>query len=198
MDLKTVSFLLIAVASWAGCDQSADQLATTANAPSPESVAVTDSIDVGESTDSSKAMCQIVPIGDSEVEGLINFVQYGKTVKIVGEITGLEPGQHGFHIHESGDLSDTQTGKSTGGHYNPTDEPHGRMSDAKRHVGDLGNIVANQEGVAIIEKKDDIISLSGEHSIIGRAIVVHADADQFTQPTGDAGARVAFGKIETH
>ncbi|GAA4467958.1 hypothetical protein GCM10023156_58530 [Novipirellula rosea] len=138
----------------------------------------------------------MIPIGDSKVKGAISFTQDGDMLKIHGEVTGLKPGKHGFHVHENGDLSDKETGKSAGGHFNPTNQPHGKMTDEKRHVGDFGNIEANQEGIAMIDKEDSVIALSGVHSILGRAIVIHADEDQFTQPTGDAGDRVAFGKIE--
>ena len=98
-------------------------------------------------------------------------------------------------MHEFGDLSDTQTGKSAGGHFAPDGNPHGRPTDVKRHVGDLGNIVADANGVAEIHMVDSVISLGGPHSILGRAVVVHAKEDTFAQPTGDAGSRVAFGTI---
>lgn len=142
------------------------------------------------------ANCTLEPIGGSGVEGSLNFRQEGETVTITGTITGLEPGKHGFHVHESGDLSDKQAGKSAGGHFNPTDKPHGKPSDEERHVGDLGNIEANEEGVAEVDIEDTVVSLEGPNSIVGKAMVVHAGEDQFTQPTGDAGDRVAFGVIE--
>lgn len=142
------------------------------------------------------ATCTLEPIGESGVEGSLNFKQDGETVMITGTITGLEPGKHGFHVHESGDLSDKQAGKSAGGHFNPMDKPHGKPSDEQRHIGDLGNIEANEEGVAEVDMEDTVISLNGPHTIVGRSIVVHEGADQFTQPTGDAGGRVAFGVIE--
>lgn len=142
------------------------------------------------------AVCKLEPIGESGAEGSLNFKQEGDTVTITGTITGLEPGMHGFHVHETGDLSDKQAGKSAGGHFNPTDAPHGKPADENRHVGDLGNIEANDQGVAEVDIEDTVISLDGPQTIVGRAIVVHAGEDQFTQPTGDAGARVAFGVIE--
>lgn len=144
----------------------------------------------------TKAVCKLVPIADSGVTGTIQFTTKGNIVQVSGEVTGLKPGKHGFHVHEKGDLSDTETGKSTGGHFNPTDQPHGRPSDTERHVGDLGNIEANADGKAMIQIDDTQLKLTGENSIVGRGLVVHADPDQFTQPTGDAGGRVAFGVIE--
>ena len=188
-----VASLGFAAIALTGCDKAADQAATTANAPGPNEV---ETDDAPANASSMKAMCKLVPIGDSKVKGAVSFTQNGNRVEMHGEVTGLKPGKHGFHVHDKGDLSDKVEGKSTGGHFNPTDQPHGKMTDPERHVGDLGNIEANEEGIATIDKQDSVISLMGENSIVGRSIVIHADADQFTQPTGEAGARVAFGLIE--
>lgn len=141
------------------------------------------------------AKCNLVAIGGSNVSGAIHFEQEGDRVHVYGEIRGLEPGKHGFHVHEKGDLSDKETGKSAGGHFSPEGHDHGKPSDEMRHVGDLGNIEANEDGLAVIDMWDDVIALTGDHSILERSIVVHAKEDTFGQPTGDAGARVAFGKI---
>lgn len=146
--------------------------------------------------DVTEAVCQLEAIADSGVTGTITFTREDSTVRVHGEIHGLTPGQHGFHIHEHGDLSDKETGKSAGGHFNPTGKPHGRPNDEARHVGDLGNIEADDNGKAVIDMEDSVIELNGLHSIVGRALVVHAQADQFTQPAGEAGDRVAFGLIE--
>ncbi len=196
MSLHTLPFIrlfaLVATVGAVGCDQP-DPAANTVDAPLTSTEVDTD---LAPTENTMKAMCELVPIGDSKVKGSISFTQVGDLVTIRGEVTGLAPGMHGFHVHEKGDLSDRETGKSAGGHFNPTDQPHGKMADQKRHVGDLGNIEADAEGVALINKEDSVISLTGDHSIMGLAIVIHADADDFTQPTGDAGSRVAFGKIE--
>jgi Cu-Zn family superoxide dismutase len=141
------------------------------------------------------AVAVLTAIGDSGVSGTIHFTDAGSQVEITGTVEGLSPGEHGFHVHEFGDLSNLDHKESGGGHYNPTDMPHGRPEDAQRHVGDLGNLTANAEGTAKIAKSDRVIQLQGPHSIIGRSVVVHAKPDQFTQPTGDAGDRVAVGVI---
>lgn len=141
------------------------------------------------------AVCVIMPVDNNGVGGVLHFVQKGKNVRITGEVTGLAPGDHGFHVHEFGDVSDLEAGKSAGGHYNPEGAMHGKPSDADRHVGDLGNITANDEGVAKVDITDSVISLRGPQSVIGRSIMVHADPDDFGQPTGNAGARVGFGVI---
>jgi Cu-Zn family superoxide dismutase len=98
-------------------------------------------------------------------------------------------------VHELGDCT-APDGTSAGGHFNPEGMPHGAPADAQRHVGDLGNLTADDSGMAHYERTDDVIALSGDHSIVGRGIIVHAGADDLTsQPTGAAGARVACGVI---
>lgn len=89
---------------------------------------------------------------------------------MTGEITGLEEGLHGFHIHQFGDYSSGCV--SAGGHFNPHSKQHGGPTDENRHAGDLGNIKADSSGKAIINITDKQIPLSGENSIIGRSVVV--------------------------
>ncbi|KAA5543270.1 superoxide dismutase family protein [Roseiconus nitratireducens] len=212
---KTSSLLLLTLLCF-GCNEGPDQDTvvpepaapdttvpdtTTPEQPMPSSgttstdAASTNSNDSAAS-ESMVAVANLEPIGDSGVKGTVTFTAVDGGVKVTGEVTGLEPGKHGFHVHEKGDLSDKETGKSAGGHFNPTDQPHGKPSDEKRHVGDLGNIEANEDGVATIEMTDEVISLSGDDAIVGKSLMIHAGEDKFTQPTGDAGARVAFGVIE--
>src|SRR5690606_1905976 len=109
-----------------------------------------------------------------------------------GKIIGLTPGMHGFHIHEYGDLSD-RSGKSAGDHFNPTGAKHGPPGSKESHAGDLGNVEANNEGVAMIDIKAKDLKL---HFVLGRSLVVHEKADDFeSQPSGDAGGRLAVGVI---
>jgi len=168
---------------------------STAGRSATENVASTSSA-AGASVNAVQAHVALVAIGNSGVAGEINFAQSGGKVMVTGEVTGLTPGEHGFHVHEKGDLSDTEKGESAGGHFNPDMEDHGRPSDTTRHAGDFGNITANAEGVAEIKFEDTVVKLDGANAIVGRSIVIHAQADRFTQPSGDAGGRVAFGKIE--
>lgn len=151
--------------------------------------------DAGKATTVDRAVAVLQPVGGSGVTGEVHFIQQDKQVKVKGRITGLTPGKHGFHVHEYGDLTDMEKGKSAGSHYNPTDVPHGRPTDEKRHVGDLGNIEANEAGVATFAFTDPFLQLNGPHAIVGRGLVVHAEPDKFTQPQGDAGDRVAVGVI---
>lgn len=138
---------------------------------------------------------------NSGVTGVIKFSQSapGQPVRIYGTVNGLSSGCHGFHVHSYGNLTKGCT--SAGGHFNPFNREHGGPEDTERHVGDLGNI-HSKDGVCVIEKNDKLIQLSGELSIIGRAIVVHADKDDLgkgghsdSKTTGHAGARVACAVI---
>lgn len=130
--------------------------------------------------------------GNDGIQGYVVFRQDDDLVHITGKVRGLTPGKHGFHIHEFGDLR-TADGSSAGGHYNPEGTEHGGPDDAKHHAGDLGNIVADEDGNAVIDMTSKAFEV---HFVIGRAIVVHAGADDLaSQPSGDAGARVALGVI---
>ena len=143
------------------------------------------------------AVCMIHPLGDSGVHGTVTFTQQQDGVHIHAELTGLTPGEHGFHVHQFGDCTMTD-GTCAGGHFNPTGAPHGGPDSpaGKRHVGDLGNIVADASGKAVYDRVDKMIALNGPHSIIGRSIIVHAGRDDLkSQPSGDAGARVGCGVI---
>jgi Cu-Zn family superoxide dismutase len=110
------------------------------------------------------------------VSGTVTFTQSypGGPVTVVGNITGLPTGEHGFHVHTFGDLTDKC--QSTGSHYNPRDVNHGFPDDKVRHVGDLGNIKGDENGDSVFEISDNLLQLSGRNSIIGRGVVVHANA----------------------
>ncbi|XP_055500474.1 superoxide dismutase [Cu-Zn] [Leucoraja erinacea] len=146
-----------------------------------------------------KAVC--VLSGPGEVVGTVNFEQaVDEPVTMKGSITGLSPGKHGFHVHAFGD--NTNGCISAGPHFDPFKKNHGGPNDKERHAGDLGNVVANDLGVAMIELKDKVISLSGDMSIIGRTLVVHEKEDDLgkggnpeSSRTGNAGPRLACGVI---
>merc|ERR1719187_2418828 len=126
-----------------------------------------------------KAVCVLK--GDGAVTGTVNFEQEGAgPVKVTGSLTGLTDGLHGFHVHQFGDNTNGCT--SAGPHFNVDGSVHGAPTDAKgsRHAGDLGN-VESVGGTAQVEITDSLISLSGENSIIGRTMVVHADQDDLGQ-----------------
>ncbi|KAK3521977.1 hypothetical protein QTP70_020593 [Hemibagrus guttatus] len=147
-----------------------------------------------------KAVCVLK--GTGEVTGTVYFEQQGDSasVKVTGQITGLSPGLHGFHVHVFGD--NTNGCISAGPHFNPHNKPHGGPTDENRHVGDLGNVTANSDGIAEINIEDKQLSLTGPHSIIGRTMVIHEKEDDLGKggneeslKTGNAGGRLACGVI---
>ncbi len=141
------------------------------------------------------AVAVLHPTKDSDVSGVVHFTRTSGGVRISAEVTGLAPGKHGFHIHELGDCS-APDGTSAGGHYNPDGNPHAGPDTAKRHMGDMGNLEADSSGTARYERTDSYMKLSGERSIGGRAVIVHAGEDDLTSdPTGNAGGRKACGVI---
>jgi len=142
----------------------------------------------------TKAVAVVRGFGEHPVKGIIHFTATENGVEIRGELSGLKPGKHGFHIHEFGDVSSDDP-KCHGGHFNPEKQKHGAPDAAERHIGDLGNITADGRGKAEISMKDKLIELSGPHSIIGRAVIIHEKADDFTQPVGNAGGRIAGGVV---
>ena len=143
----------------------------------------------------SKAIAVLHGLGDNNVKGVITFTMQGNTCEVNGEITGLKPGEHAFHVHEFGDCSSAD-GMSAGPHFNPFNTAHGGPHEGPRHVGDLGNIKADDSGKAVIDIKDTQIKLIGQASIIGRSLIVHAGVDDFkSQPAGNAGGRIACAVI---
>jgi Cu-Zn family superoxide dismutase len=143
----------------------------------------------------AKAIALLSPAKDKTVKGVVTFTQTDNGVKVYAHLEGLTPGKHGFHVHEFGDCSAPDL-TSAGGHFNPTQMAHGAPTDHTRHSGDLGNIVADDKGMATLEWVDPMMRLSGPNSIIGRAVIVHAKEDDLkTQPTGNAGPREACGVI---
>ncbi len=142
------------------------------------------------------AVADLQPTQGNEVKGTVTFTEQEKGVRVVADISGLTPGDHGFHIHEKGDCS-APDGSSAGGHFNPTGTPHGAPNTPESHVGDMGNIMADASGNAHIDKVFTKPSLEGENSIIGLAVIVHGGRDDLeSQPSGNAGPRVACGVIK--
>lgn len=144
------------------------------------------------------AVCTVI---GATVLGTIHFVpQDDGAIHVMGSVAGLTPGLHGFHIHQYGDIR--QRCKAAGGHFNPGNATHGAPEDAVRHVGDLGNIMADEKGVARVDITDTVISFSGDSNIIGRSIVIHGGVDDLgkggnegSKKTGNAGPRVGCGVI---
>lgn len=150
------------------------------------------------SSEPALASAGLKPTTGNKTVGEVTFEQVGSKVRVAAQFIGLKPNQeHGFHIHEKGDCS-SGDGMSAGGHFNPYGKPHG--TGAERHAGDLPNLKADAKGRAKLSVELDIITVTpGPASIVGRGIVVHAQADDYTsQPVGNAGARMACGVIKAN
>jgi len=148
----------------------------------------------------TEAIVVLLPTENSTVTGIVRFRQTAQGVRIVARVQGLEPNSvHGFHVHEAGDISDPK-GLNTGSHFNPGDQPHACSPDAQRHAGDLGNIQSDASGVAMLDIVDDHLPLNQPgvkgQVALGRGLIVHSSPDDCkTQPTGNAGARLAQGVV---
>ena len=141
------------------------------------------------------AVAVITPTEGNAAHGVVKFSQDGRDVRVVAEIRGLDPGsKHGFHIHQFGDMT-LPNGTSMGGHYNPRQTDHALPEKEVRHAGDLGNIQADENGVARLDRTFTGFSLGRRGSVMGRGVVIHALPDDGGQPTGNAGARIGYGVI---
>jgi Cu-Zn family superoxide dismutase len=154
------------------------------------------SLSLAVESKATRAVCKLAPTKGNSVTGVVKFIQKKGYVIVRAHVEGLKPGKHGFHIHESGDCS-APDASSAKGHFNPGKHQHGGPDAAERHTGDLGNLTANAKGVADYERNDTTLHLEGKDSILGKGVIVHEKVDDYkTQPTGNAGARVACGAIE--
>ena len=151
----------------------------------------------------ASAQADLQPAKDTPgFSGRVIFYQAGSQVRVVADVTGVSPpGNHGFHVHENGKCERDPAGKdftTAGGHFNPGGAPHACPDAASHHAGDLGNIVIQADGKGHLDVTTSAISLSGSTSVIGRSLILHSAADDCTtQPTGNAGGRLACGVITT-
>ncbi|HJL17964.1 MAG TPA: superoxide dismutase family protein [Sandaracinaceae bacterium LLY-WYZ-13_1] len=146
----------------------------------------------------STALATMSPTEGNEASGTVRFVQQEGGVLVSVELTGLEPGsRHGFHVHEHGDCS-APDGTSAGGHYDPAGADHALPAERPRHAGDMGNLEADDAGEVHAELEFDNFSVdrADPPPVVGRGVILHAEPDDGSQPTGAAGARIACGVIE--
>lgn len=143
------------------------------------------------------AIMPTTAINPNPTMGTVAFTALDHGVRVAGEVRGLPPGtEHGFHIHEKGDCS--TDGNASGGHFNPGGTTHGKFEAAGSHAGELPSLVADASGVARFSAEVHAISLTdgAANNVVGRAIVVHLDRDDYTsQPAGNSGARIGCAVI---
>ena len=154
-------------------------------------------------TKPKSAITLIFPSSGSSVRGVVSFYQANPSspTRIVVNLWGLPPNSvHAMHVHEFGDLSEGCT--SAGPHFNPAGMRHGAPQDPVRHAGDLGNVQTTERGTVYLNFTDDVLSLFGENTIMGRAVVVHEKVDDLGRggvdlslTTGNAGGRLGCGVI---
>ena len=145
----------------------------------------------------------VAVFNEKKIKGIVHFKEdiTNNTVMIEINISGLKKnGIHGFHVHEAGDLTDHC--ESLCAHFNPYNKKHGCPGMKERHVGDLGNLIADKNGCCKYMMIDNIIKLKGVCNIIGRGLIIHANADDCGQGdnessliNGNAGKRIACGII---
>ena len=144
-----------------------------------------------------RAAAQLQSTSGNTVTGTVSFTQNGDKVLVSGVVRGLKANtEHGFHLHQKGDCSSPDA-MSAGGHFNPGNQPHGQHGSLVHHAGDLPSLKADASGVAQFSFESSVISVgSGANDIVGRALIVHRDPDDYTtQPTGNSGPRVACAVI---
>lgn len=151
--------------------------------------------EMNEEVSNESLQFSMEPKSGSTVKGVVNFTEENGSVKMIAELSGLSEGEHAIHLHEKADCS-SDDGKSTGGHWNPTNEPHGKWGDSEGyHRGDIGNFPANADGNATVEFETNQWCIDCDDptkNIVGKAVIVHNGVDDYTsQPSGDAGTRVS-------
>ena len=141
----------------------------------------------------------LIAKGSGNVAAKLNFTEEGGKVSLTGDFENLTQGKHAIHLHETGDCS-ADDASPAGGHWNPTNEAHGKWGVTPFHRGDIGNFEADKDGKAHYEFSTDLWCIGcGDpvRDIVGKSVIVHAGEDDCTsQPSGNAGARVACGVIE--
>ena len=145
-----------------------------------------------------KAVAQLEATKGNTATGTVTFEQRGGKVVVTAEVRGLKPNaEHGFHVHEKGDCS-SGDGMSTGGHFNPKGAPHGQPGHGPHHSGDIPALKADANGAAkLVWEGDELTVTDGPLSVVGRGVIVHRDPDDYkTQPTGNAGPRLACGVVK--
>lgn len=132
--------------------------------------------------------------------GILTLTQAGQGIQVSGRLTGLPPGEHAIHLHTVG-RCDAPKFESAGGHWNPTNQKHGTATSGGPHLGDLPNISVERDSSVTVEATSPGGTLRNQNALLdtdGAAVVVHAKPDDYkSQPSGDAGDRIACGVVGT-
>lgn len=143
------------------------------------------------------AVATLAPTAGNTAWGTVEFHERSDgSVEVTAQLNDVPAGTHGFHIHEKGDCGDNAA--AAGGHFNPAGHPHGAPGTGTHHAGDFGNVIANDDGKARTTFTTRSVTLgAGPNSAVGKAVILHANRDDLqSQPTGDAGGRIACGVIQ--
>lgn len=200
MKIKNSLILFIAALLTFSC-QNSGQRDKDRTGDDTTSMAPGTSVESRSQNDQRAISIKMEPASGSNLSGNITFTEANGEVTMKATIRGLESkGVHAIHIHEKGDCS-AEDATSAGGHWNPTNEKHGKWGDAEGyHAGDIGNLEPDENGVAELEFKTDQWCIGCNDiskDIVGKAIIIHEDPDDFeTQPTGNAGGRIGCGVIK--
>ena len=165
----------------------------------PETEVQEETTNAAAETSAKKAKAVIQGKSGTETSGSVTFKEENGMVEMTALLSNIsKSGKHAIHIHAKGDCS-SDDGKSAGGHWNPTDHDHGEWGEGSFHIGDIGNLEIDEKGNGIISKKTDLWCIGcgdPNKDIIGKAIIIHAGADDMTsQPSGAAGARIGCAEI---
>ena len=153
---------------------------------------------------SKKPIYAVAYFNEKKIKGIVTFTEDLQKDDVIIDINivGLKKNaKHGFHIHESGDL--TNHCESMCAHFNPYGKTHGCPGSKNRHVGDLGNLETNATGTSHYKMRDNMIKLRGNKAnILGRGLIIHADEDdcglgedEDSLKTGNSGKRIACAII---
>lgn len=179
--------LLVGVVVLAGCAPKTEEAIETEEVTAEEMPPVEEPL---------TAVAELHSRADSQVTGTVTFIQRQDGVEVVAEISGAPPGTHGLHLHETGDCSAPDF-TSAGGHFNPTGVEHGCPESPVHHAGDFGNVEIGEDGTGRLTLKSTLLTLAeGPNSAVGKAVIFHEHPDDcVSQPTGDAGGRLACGVV---
>ncbi|VXC19835.1 Superoxide dismutase (Cu-Zn) [Luteimonas sp. 9C] len=192
--------LALALAACGGATDTGDNAAAEADRAAQTGTATSPAMTQAPATAAAAtAMATLAPTEGNETAGELRFAMVDGRIEVSGTVTGLPAGgAHGFHVHETGDCS-APDGTSAGGHFNPGSTDHGRVGQGAHHAGDSDNITAGADGTAQVSGWLDgaTIGDGAATDIVGKGVIVHQDADDYaTQPTGNAGDRLACGVIQ--